>query len=367
MAVTANSPRDIGSLSQANLSVLFFRASCALGTAIEEHRELLFRAMDRRRFRSPLSFLQRLSEEWLDRRADDFVELDYDGHLDLIRKHVSAMAEASSKLGTVCQQISASLRSVSPEELSLQFDALSLELHAVVGRSIAQFGGNLSRDRWNSCQVADVRYMDPEVGPTRCTFQKARRDEIRVHIGGLPQKAGLRTFFNLRFYFFHEYISHSFSACQDALFSDGYLIWAEKKLLSAVAPDRLRIELARETFWPYAQPECSLWTHDICDWFESIIGSRFLKFLLDWAAQYTPETGKSGTLLLDALGRISDQVLPGQVETGRIVRIFERATPGQIRDGILDFAREISGLPAPSREMDYGVFEKIGGDVILEK
>jgi hypothetical protein len=342
-------------LQRNDLAILFFRASCELGWAIEANQQELVAALNKGplRRRSLFSFVVAVSKEWLDDRVEQFASLSYDQHLELIRSFIRAGdISRQSDLRVACERIARTLTCRTPAQLSTQLDELSPEAHRLVGAAISLKGGPTANARWQTRPIAPVRYVYSEKDDTRCTYRTGTPDEIWFHIGNhikgiANEKGGLRTFFNLPFFFFHEYVSHSFSVWQLADFVEGYLIWAEKRLLLAVEATRLRVDFAHDTFWPSHSAGWA-WTDRIAEWFQAKSNGRFLPFLLDWAAE-AQANAPIHEAALEALGFISDSLaLAG--EHAAVRTIFERCTVEDTLGGILDLSRSIAGIPTPNQK-----------------
>jgi hypothetical protein len=298
--------------------------------------------------KKPLAdFLLARSRDWLDNDIERLRNEDFPGHLDIIRENIAAKRKGvPAALLQVYDEIARAIDTLEPFKLAAELQELSHRVHAAVGEAVKEYGGPSSQTRWNNCPRAFVNFVYPEPGPTRCSFSKGPPDRINIHIGSDLlaksefQKGALRTFFNLHFFFFHEYLSHSFAIWQEANFVEGYLVWAERELHFRVTGDKVRKHIIDQTF--AARPESEFQTAEaVASWFQTVTGERFLQFLLEWAALGAPQDDT----LMPALFQVSELFSAAPTSLAALKEVFHSEDVGQILGGILALAQDCAGIP----------------------
>lgn len=279
-----------GCLDEHIPSVLFFRALFDLGMALERHSVELAVVLGSQ---SPFIFLSEETPNWLDRHIKRLSQTDYAGHLKVIRAELRGrkVSENNKALRELLHRVAGAIRKRSAADLAGELHKLSERAHALVGEALEQFGDGRVRERWSQCSRVPVVFVHEAGGrETRCSFEATDKgDAIHVHVGPYRESetrdargGALRVYFNMPFYFFHEYLSHSFSRWQERLFVEGYLVWAATEMLLQVDRDLLRHQYVMERL-KVAELQSGGVDYTAA-WYERNFKGRFLKFLLAWAA-----------------------------------------------------------------------------------
>jgi len=279
-----------GCLDEHVPSVLFFRALFDLGMALERHSVDLALVLGSR---SPFIFLSEETPNWLDRHIKRLSQTDYAGHLKVIRAELRGrkVSENNKALRKLLHCVAGAIRKRSAADLAGELHKLSERAHTLVGKALEHFGDDRVRARWSQCSRVPLVFVHEAGGrETRCSFETTDKgDAIHVHVGPYRESetptargGALRVYFNMPFYFFHEYLSHSFSRWQERLFVEGYLVWAATEMLVRVDGDLVRHQYVMERLKvAELQPGGVGCT---AAWYGQNFKERFLKFLLAWAA-----------------------------------------------------------------------------------
>jgi len=343
---------DLGGLERPDLHVLFFRVSFDLGFAIEEYRPALTTALALRN-KSLFEFLRLRSRNWVDVHIEQFEDKDYQKHLEVIRASILAEKAGSPEpdgLFAVYDKIAKKLSGMEPLSLAEKLKCMCDETRELVTQALERFGGPRAVAGWQSCYPASLVFRHGERGPTYCSFKRGSADVITIHIGNHlgsdndRKKGALRTYYNMHFYFFHEYLSHSFSYWQETEFVEGYLVWAAKKMHFYVNRDIVRRRFIEDTF----DDDQARRTEAVADWFQATTDDRFLKFLLEWAADdgYQEDTRAwvPHAETLWALDCISQMCTNGKPITNDVCSAFDQTDAQATRDKLRSIAQQATGM-----------------------
>lgn len=328
--------------------VLFFRVSFELGQAIDQHRQLLVHALAGEDL---FGFLLECSKKWLDIHVRTLSSFDYDRHVQLVHMQIdSERALASPRLAAACGTVRDAITVKLPEELELELQRESDGAFLLAERVITRFGGQGAWQLWATRQRAQLRILHREE-LTMCTFERGATvgtDSIVLHLGSHleaavdPKKAALHTYFCTRFYFFHEYVSHSFPAWQTTEFVDGYLVWAERYMFLIETRDHLRDRFVRVAFDSFERSHLAH-TNSVADWFSAIApADHFLRFLVDWASLPDDDCNEAA---LAALHTLADRLT--ERDSDGLDGLFVDGDAASIRRRICNLALQTDGFPPP--------------------
>jgi len=152
----------------------------------------------------------------------------------------------------------------------------------------------------------------------------------------------------MRFYFFHEYLSHSFSCWQHTDFVEGYLVWAAKEMFFRITGDKVRHAFIKDTFEVSLMGSRDMATVKlnaakmVAEWFQSMTDGKFLAFILDWAADSSYLVDRAD---IDALFYLSEMCTKGMHLLEDICTAFEEANLQATRCKLRSIARQTAGIP----------------------
>jgi hypothetical protein len=194
----------------------------------------------------------------------------------------------------VVQKISESLRIHSSAECRAGFEAMAARAWKWFQELITNSGGKLSNVRLAEMLINGPAALDIRVGNKDFTYCHYLRGDRQIQLLAGNRNA-LDVFFDLPFYFLHEYVSHAYPVWDDERwrFSEAYLLRAahsflDGKLRVVDTPRRafhgLNFDAVRGATDPKNESDlkraedCFVELHDIA-------GDVFITHLLEWATQ----------------------------------------------------------------------------------
>lgn len=335
-----------GDLERDDLPVLFFRASFELGFAIEKHRKNLSDALSVQN-KSVFEFLSEKSRHWIDNYVGAFAGLDYSGHLEVICNHIRSDIGPgiSNQLRLILCSLVGELTGQQPKALAELLQAINKDAYGLASKALEKFGNNAAKDQWRKCRLASLRFNFFQDNFTYTIFESnGNQNTISIRIGNHvdsasnPKKGALRTFYNMPFYFFHEYISHSFCKWQNALFVEGFLLWAEKEMFEKCGLDLVVNKFIADIFPASTAYQTA---ESAAKWFNAVTDGRYLQFLLCWAADDGYEIEEAD---LTAMINLANKLNFRSMDDIRNIQQCFAKEAGEIRADLRRWSRNLSGV-----------------------
>ena len=303
--MAAQPPKPVDPLDRKDARMVSLRLGFDVFSAVDEHLDDLFLADTSDRGPGFVDVVRQISKECLEEQKFDPAK-PLSTHLTAIKTGFAAvpnkLAPLNPAFSPLIQKMSGSLKTHTASQCRAGLEKMCLQGWRWFPDFIRQYGESYAKVRLAEMLKIGPAVLDIQVGQrdfTYCHYLEAEH-RIQLLIGGTA--GGLDLFFDLPFYFLHEYVSHAYARWDDPRwrFSDAHLLRAAKYYLKEELRknDRSRLPFLGQHFGairgnkdPDSQSDLQRAEDCFAEAYE-IVKDRFITHFIEWAT--FPATDSEG-------------------------------------------------------------------------
>jgi hypothetical protein len=321
------SAKPVDPLDRQDARMVGLRLGFDVFTAVDQHLDDLFLADTSDQGPGFADLVRQISKECLEEQKFDHAK-PLATHLTAIKTGFAAvpnkLAPLNPAFSPLIQEMSASLKTHTASQCRAGLEKMCLQGWQWFQDFIKQYGGSYAKVRLAEMLKIGPATLDIEVGQRDFTYCHYLEEKHRIQllIGGTA--GGLNLFFDLPFYFLHEYVSHAYAKWDDPRwrFSEAHLLQAAKHYLKEELRknDRPRLPFLGQHFAsirgnadPNAQSDLQK-AEDCNVEMYYIVRDRLITHLLEWATfPATDSEGQERNMLLSGFHALVKD--PANLET----------------------------------------------------
>lgn len=219
---------------------ILFRSLCAVGWSLNNHLQNLRSVCDQEGLKSWSIILEDINrqavegyEHYANSKDANHITTWAKLQVEVLSKYYKEQGDNTSlELSEVLQKIANDIVYINSLELKKQFNEVNQRAYKLAQKHIERYGGDHSKKRWKSCQLASIEFEKNNNEQSFCPVTSTVNNKkiIKIKFG---DKGGyyLLSYLILEFQLFHEYISHIFPIWDNPekgrTFSEVYLFYLE--------------------------------------------------------------------------------------------------------------------------------------------
>jgi hypothetical protein len=294
--MTPRSAKPVDPLDRQDSRMVGLRLGFDVFTAVDQHLDALFLADTKDLGPGFVDVIRQISKECLEEQKFNFAK-PLGSHLPAIKTGFKAvpnkLAPWNAAFSPLIQQMSSSLKTHTAAQCRSGLEQMSSEGWKWFQDFAHRHGGPHAKTRLSEMLKIGPATLDVCIGQKNFTYCHYLEDtnEIKLQVGDVD--LGLNLFFDLPFYFLHEYVSHAYAKWDDSRwrFSDAHLLRAAQQFLveELHKNNRPRLPFLGQHFTsirgqtdPNRQSDLQK-AEDCFAEIHSILRERFISHLLEWA------------------------------------------------------------------------------------